>query len=156
MSPVSRLLSHISCLTFHVSCLMSPVSHILAHVSCLTSPFFRLLHPVSCLMFHVSRILSLVSCLTFSISCLTSPISCLTSPISCLLTHFSCILEVQTATIVNWVISNAKYKCKYTPCSKPSRDSPTARCNVQCTQWISTTRVKKNSPPSAALSVHTL
>ena len=51
VSSVSRLLSHVSCLT-------SSFSHLLSHVSCVTSPISRLLYPV----------------------CLTSPVSFLSSP----------------------------------------------------------------------------
>ena len=75
--PVSRFLSHISCVA-------SPVSHLLSHISCLTSHVSRLLYQISCLTFCVSRLLS-------HDSGLLSPFSCLKSPVSRLLTHVSCL-----------------------------------------------------------------
>ena len=75
-SPVSRPLSHISCLTCPVSCFLSPVSRLLSHVSCLMSPVSRLLYPVSCILSHVS-------CLTSPFSRLLSHIPCLRCPVMC-------------------------------------------------------------------------
>ena len=71
----------VSCLLYHVSCIMSPVSRILSHVSCFLS---RLLSPVLSLLSHIF-------CLTSSVSHLLSHISCLTSSVSRLLSHVSCL-----------------------------------------------------------------
>ena len=62
MSFESSLLTHVSCLTYLVSCLMPHASCLLFYVSCLTSPVSRLLFHVSlhmssfiCLLSHVYR-----------------------------------------------------------------------------------------------------
>ena len=83
MSPVSSLLSHISCLTF-------PVSHLLSHFSCLTSSISCLMPPVSRILFPISRFLFpvSVSCLLLPVSRLLSHVSCFLSPVYC----FSCLL----------------------------------------------------------------
>ena len=60
MSPVSRLLSHVSCRMSHVSCLLS-------HFSCLTS---LVSCNISCLMSHASHLLSHVPCLLSHVYCL--------------------------------------------------------------------------------------
>ena len=66
VSPVSHLLSLISCLLSHISCLASPLSHLLSLVSCLL-----VLSPIFCL-----HILS-------SFSGLPSPVTLFWSPVSC-------------------------------------------------------------------------
>ena len=84
---VSCLMPHASCLLFYVSCLTSPVSRLLSHVSCLMSPFSRLLSYASCLTSPVSRLLSHVFCLTASVSRLLFHVSLHMSPFICLLSH---------------------------------------------------------------------
>ena len=69
----------VSCLLYHVSCIMSPVSCILYHALCLRPP-------ASCL-------LSQVSCLISPVSCPLSPVSHLLFYVSCLLSHVSFILS---------------------------------------------------------------
>ena len=88
VSPVSPLLSYISCLT---SCRPSPVSPLVSpltsYLSCLTSPVSPLQSHLSCLTSLVSPLQSSLSCLTFHISSLTSPVSVshLSSLVFCLL-----------------------------------------------------------------------
>ena len=111
MSPVSHLLSHVSCLTY-------PVSHLLSHASCL-------MFPVSCLLSHVScsRLLSHVSCHTslvslphltstvshlLSILPLLSHVSCLTSHASCLQTHVSCLIAQHCGQLCQFVSNKNK------------------------------------------------
>ena len=53
---------------------MSPVSGLLSHVSCL-------MYPVSRLPSHVSYLISPVTCLLSHLSCHMSPVSCLPSPL---------------------------------------------------------------------------
>ena len=66
--------------------LMSPVSRLLYCVSCLTSPVSRLLSNVSCLKYPVSSLL-------IQVSRLLSHISCPTSPVSRLLSHDFCLMS---------------------------------------------------------------
>ena len=79
---VLRLLSHANCHQSHISCLKYPVSRLLSQVSCLKYNISRLLPQVPCLTSPVSHLLSQVSCLKYpsQVSCLKYPVPCLTSP----------------------------------------------------------------------------
>ena len=112
---------------------MSPVSRLLSHISCLPSPVSRLLSYVSCLMSTVSRFLltSPVSCLLSHVSCLTSPshfyrltspvypkpllshVSCLTSHASCLQTHVSCLIAQHCGQLCQFNLFQTKTNYMY-------------------------------------------
>ena len=134
-SPLSGLLSLISCLTSHVSghlsCLMSPVS---CFLSCLMSPvsyscfppsISHLLPQFSCLLSPVLHSLSHVSCLMSTVSSLLPPISCLTSPVSCfvsclmppVLSHLFCIVSPVSCILssISWLLSHVS--CLMSPVS---------------------------------------
>ena len=61
---------HVSCLMYHLSCIMPHVSCLMHHLSCI-------MPHASCLMHHVSCIMPHASCLMHHLSCIMPHASCL-------------------------------------------------------------------------------
>ena len=61
----TSIMSHLSCLWYHVLCFMSPASCLLSRISCIMSPVSSLTYPVPRLLSPVSHLKSHNSCLTY-------------------------------------------------------------------------------------------